>query len=70
MSATELYLYLYAVASRWQEVSGTNARGVRGLHSSLKRGVTPKICMLCLSVTCKFLEYSPLQSYKTTLKQV
>ena len=47
MSATELYLYLYAAASRWQEVSGTNARGVRGLHSSLKRGVTPKICMLC-----------------------
>ena len=47
MSATELYLYLYAVASRWQEVSGTNARGVRGLHSSLKRGVTPKMCMLC-----------------------
>ena len=44
MSATELYLYLYAVASRCQEVSGTNAGGggEGGLHSSLKKGGYPK----------------------------
>ena len=48
MQLNYICICLYAVASRCQEVSGTNAGGGRGgLHSSLKKGVTPKIRMLC-----------------------